>query len=67
MKSADLIKALIAAGCILRRHNGGSHQIWWSPVTGKTFPVPHSKKDLPPGTVRAILKMAGIPSQNHWR
>ncbi|EHG8873638.1 type II toxin-antitoxin system HicA family toxin, partial [Salmonella enterica subsp. enterica serovar Cerro] len=26
MKSADLLKELIAAGCELRRHNGGSHQ-----------------------------------------
>ncbi|CCK15914.1 hypothetical protein BN136_1924 [Cronobacter universalis NCTC 9529] len=42
------------------RHNGGSHQIWWSPRTGKTFPVPHPKKDLPPGTLNAILKMAGL-------
>ncbi|WP_071825820.1 type II toxin-antitoxin system HicA family toxin [Metakosakonia massiliensis] len=60
MKSADLIKELMAAGCELKRHNGGSHQIWWSPVTGKTFPIPHPKKDLPHGTVRSIKKMAGI-------
>lgn len=60
MKSTDLIKELTAAGCELKRHNGGSHQIWWSPVTGKTFPVPHPKKDLPPGTVRSIKKLAGI-------
>lgn len=44
MRSADLIKELIAANCELKRHNGGSHQIWWSPITGKTFPVPHPKK-----------------------
>ncbi len=60
MKSTDLIKELTAAGCKLRRHNGGSHQIWWSPITGKTFPVPHPKKDLPIGTVKSIKKMAGI-------
>ncbi|ECM9045363.1 type II toxin-antitoxin system HicA family toxin, partial [Salmonella enterica subsp. enterica serovar Enteritidis] len=29
-------------------------------ITGKTFPVPHPKKDLPLGTVRSIKKMAGI-------
>ncbi|WP_411027347.1 type II toxin-antitoxin system HicA family toxin, partial [Salmonella sp. s54925] len=23
-------------------------------------PVPHPKKDLPPGTLNAILKMAGL-------
>ncbi len=44
MKSTDLIKELAAAGCECKRHNGGSHQIWWSPITGKTFPVPHPKK-----------------------
>ncbi|KGM25833.1 toxin HicA [Photorhabdus luminescens] len=60
MKSTDLIKELTAVGCELRRHNGGSHQIWWSPITGKTFPVPHPKKDLPIGTVKSIKKMAGI-------
>ncbi|WP_244161653.1 MULTISPECIES: type II toxin-antitoxin system HicA family toxin [Photorhabdus] len=53
-------KGLTAVGCELRRHNGGSHQIWWSPITGKTFPVPHPKKDLPIGTVKSIKKMAGI-------
>lgn len=60
MRSADLIKELIAANCELKRHNGGSHQIWWSPITGKTFPVPHPKKDLPIGTVKSIKKSAGI-------
>ncbi|EJA8594507.1 type II toxin-antitoxin system HicA family toxin, partial [Salmonella enterica] len=43
MKSADLLKELIAAGCELKRHKASSHQIWWSPITGKTFPVPHPK------------------------
>jgi len=60
MKSADLLKELMAVGCQLKRHNGGSHQIWWSPITGKTFPIPHPKKDLPLGTIRMIKKMAGI-------
>lgn len=60
MKSADLIKELRAAGCEPARQTGGSHQIWWSPHTGKTFPVPHPKKDLPIGTVRSIRNMAGM-------
>ncbi|EHL0037054.1 type II toxin-antitoxin system HicA family toxin [Escherichia coli] len=55
-----MLKELIAAGCELKRHKASSHQIWWSPITGKTFPVPHPKKDLPLGTVRSIRKMAGI-------
>lgn len=60
MKSSDLIKELIAAECVLKRHKASSHQIWWSPLTGKTFPVPHPKKYLPVGTVKSIKKSAGI-------
>ncbi|MFV0574944.1 MAG: type II toxin-antitoxin system HicA family toxin [Vibrio sp.] len=60
MKSADLIKELKKAGCILKRQGKGSHQIWFSPITGKTFPVPHPKGTLPIGTVRSIKKTAGI-------
>jgi predicted RNA binding protein YcfA (HicA-like mRNA interferase family) len=60
MTSADLIKELKAAGCEPARNSGGSHRIWWSPDTGKTFPVPHPIKDLPIGTVRSIRKLAGI-------
>ncbi len=60
MKSIDLIKDLQKAGCTLKRQGKGSHQIWHSPITGKTFPVPHPKGSLPVGTVKAIRKMAGI-------
>ncbi|KQN54360.1 addiction module toxin, HicA family [Erwinia sp. E602] len=60
MKSSDLIRELALAGCEIKRNTGGSHQIWWSPLSGKTFPVPHPKKDLPIGTVRSIKKLAGI-------
>ncbi|EBL0526051.1 type II toxin-antitoxin system HicA family toxin [Salmonella enterica] len=51
MKSTDLIKELTAAGCKLKRHNGGSHQIWWSPITGKNLPL---------GPVKSIKKLAAI-------
>ncbi|AZT32171.1 type II toxin-antitoxin system HicA family toxin [Salmonella enterica subsp. enterica serovar Stanleyville] len=60
MKSTDLVKEMTAAGCEFKRHNGGSQQVWWSPITGKTFPVLHPKKDLPLGTVKFIKKLARI-------
>ncbi|AKD37394.1 TPA: type II toxin-antitoxin system HicA family toxin [Pasteurella multocida] len=59
MNSHDLIKELTAIGCTELRCKG-SHHIWYSPKTGKTFPVPHPKKDLPIGTVRSIKKSAGL-------
>ena len=59
VNSQDLIKELTAIGCIELRCKG-SHHIWYSPNTGKTFPVPHPKKDLPIGTVKSIKKLAGL-------
>lgn len=60
MKSSDLIRDLKAAGCELKRQGKGGHQIWYSPITGKTFPVPHPKGSLPVGTIKSIRKSAGI-------
>lgn len=60
MNSKDLIKALEAKGCVFVRHGKGDHQIWYSPITGKKFPVPHPKKQMPIGTLKSIQRMAGI-------
>jgi hypothetical protein len=38
---------------------GAKHEMWWSPVTRKSFVVPRSLKAE--GTLRAILRDAGIP------
>jgi len=50
---------LIHHGFELDRMNG-SHQIWLHPVSRKRVVVPFHKKDLPMGTLMAILKQAGI-------
>ena len=60
MKSAELIKLLKANGCEFVRHGKGDHQIWFSPITGKKFVVPHPKKETPLGTLKSIKKSAGI-------
>jgi predicted RNA binding protein YcfA (HicA-like mRNA interferase family) len=38
----------------------GSHHIYQNPVSGKITVVPMHKKDLPKGTLYAILKQAGV-------
>lgn len=35
-----LSRLLREAGCELRWQGKGSHEIWYSPVTGRTFSVP---------------------------
>ncbi|HDY67758.1 MAG TPA: type II toxin-antitoxin system HicA family toxin, partial [Candidatus Scalindua sp.] len=34
----------------------GSHEIWWNPVNRKRITIPNHPKDLPEGTLKAILK-----------
>jgi predicted RNA binding protein YcfA (HicA-like mRNA interferase family) len=48
-----------AAGCVLVRQGKGSHEIWRSPSTGRSFAVPI---DIPSRhTANAILRQAGLP------
>lgn len=59
MKNSELLKMLKKAHCFLLRH-GTNHDIWYSPRTGKQFAVPRHKTELKIGTVKNILKDAGI-------
>lgn len=60
MKYSELEKILRNAGCTPHRE-GGNHRLWYSPITGKTFPVGHHKtKEVPKGTLKSILQAAGL-------
>ena len=59
MDSAHLIKQLKADGWF-HVHTVGSHQQFKHPTKPGKVTVPHPKKDLPIGTVRNILKQAGL-------
>lgn len=48
-------------GCRFERAGRGDHEIWYSPLTKRFFPVDH--KILSRHTANAILKQAGIPKQ----
>lgn len=55
MTPKDIIKVLEARGFLLKRING-SHHIFQHPDSKKVTVVPMHKKDLPKGTLHAILK-----------
>jgi predicted RNA binding protein YcfA (HicA-like mRNA interferase family) len=55
----DLTSLLRAAGCELIRPGKGSHEVWFSPVTKRTFTVPSNIDNKP--LANAILKQAGLP------
>lgn len=56
--SRDILRRLQKEGWALERVTG-SHHVFKSPVSGDTVVVPHPKKDLGKGLVRAIYKGAG--------
>jgi len=58
-KPKELCKFLEENGFELKRVNG-SHHFYQHPETGAITVVPMHTKDLPKGTLMAILKQAGI-------
>ncbi len=59
----ELLKVLERKGFVLKRVHG-SHHYYVHPVTGKITVIPMHKKDLPKGTLHAILKQAGIEKED---
>ncbi|NDP60020.1 MAG: type II toxin-antitoxin system HicA family toxin [Oxalobacteraceae bacterium] len=59
MKSADLIRLLEKNGFEIARISGSHHQLRKTGRPG-VVTVPHPKKDLGVGLVKAILKQAGL-------
>ena len=56
-----LKEILRAHGCSFERMGRGDHEIWYSPITDRRFPVDHNIRSR--HTANAILKQAGIPKQ----
>lgn len=52
---------LRAHGCYFERVGKGDHEIWYSPITERRFPV--DSKILSRHTANAVLKQAGIDKQ----
>ena len=59
LKPKQVIKRLQKLGFIID-HTTGSHIIMYHPVTKKRAVVPFHLKDIPKGTLTALLREAGI-------
>jgi predicted RNA binding protein YcfA (HicA-like mRNA interferase family) len=59
LTSAEVIRLLTTNGFELD-HQTGSHRVYYNPENKKRVVVPYHKKDLPRGTLLAILKQAGL-------
>ena len=56
----DVARRLRRLGFAFDRQAAGSHEIWHNTVTGRYTTLPNHPGDLPEGTLRAILKQAGV-------
>ena len=54
MKYSELEKILKKAQCYVSKE-GANHTLWYSPITGQTFPVSrHKTEEVPIGTLKSI-------------
>ena len=61
LKPIDIIRKLRKAGFVFDRNAKGSHEIWYNPQTHRRTVIPnHPGKDIPKGTLRAIIQQAGL-------
>ena len=56
----EVVKLLKALGLEFHRQAAGSHEIWFNPTLQRYTTIPNHPGDIPEGTLRAILKQAGI-------
>jgi predicted RNA binding protein YcfA (HicA-like mRNA interferase family) len=57
----EIAKRLKAFGFTFDRQATGSHEIWYNVGTDRYTTVQNHPGDMPEGTLRAILREAGIP------
>jgi len=56
----DIVKHLRVLGFVFDRQAAGSHEIWYNQRMDRYTTVPNHSGDMPEGTLRAVLKEAGI-------
>ena len=55
-----IVTVLKKFGFEFYRQAAGSHEIWFNTQTNRYTTIPNHSGDMPEGTLRAILKQAGI-------
>ena len=60
----EIAQKLGRLGFVFRRQAAGSHEIWFNQGTGRFTTIPNHPGDMPEGTLRAILKQAGISAED---
>lgn len=61
----DIVRRLKAHGFVFDRQAAGSHEIWFNPATNRYTTIPNHPGDMPEGTLRAILRQAGVSVEDY--
>jgi predicted RNA binding protein YcfA (HicA-like mRNA interferase family) len=56
----EVVKRLKRCGFQFDRQAAGSHEIWYRDFDQRYTTIPNHPGDLPEGTLRAILRQAGV-------
>ena len=59
-KYREVARKLRSFGYVFDRPGPGSHEVWRHSVSGRKVTLPHHPRDMAEGTLRAILREAGI-------
>lgn len=59
-KYFEVARRLRAFGWVFDRPGAGSHEVWRYPATGRHVTLPHHAREMAEGTLRAVLREAGI-------
>jgi len=59
-KYREVVKKLRAFGFAFDRPGPGSPEVWRNAGTGRKVTLPHHSRDMAEGTLRAVLREAGI-------
>ena len=64
LTARDVVKKLKKTGFVFDRQAKGSHEIWYNPITKRRTTIPnHPGVDIPKGTLKAIIKEAGLTAE----
>ncbi len=61
-KYREIIKKLKKLGFVFDRQAAGSHEIWYNTDKNCYTTIPNHSGDMPEGTLKAILRQAGVSS-----
>lgn len=66
-KFHEVARRLRSLGWVFDRSGPGSHEVWRHPSTGRRVTLPHHVGDMAQGTLRAVLREAGIDVEEFLR